>query len=452
MRISSPRKRIAILASVMLIGAMIVAAIGYGTGALGTAADISQDPTDTPEPAPTDTPEPAPTDTPEPAPTDTPDAAPTDTPEPAPTDTPDAAPTDTPEPAPTDTPDAAPTDTFMTNETNLNKMDVTLNLSHPEGVTLARRLVEISDVLVENFRPGVMNRMGLGYETLKEIRPDLVMLSISMAGGTGPEAHYTGYAPIFSALGGVGHLTGYPDSSATEIRFPVDVMVGITAAFAIIAALIHRQQTGEGQHIDLSAREAASCLIGDSIMDYTMNKHNQSRDANCDDVMAPHNCYPCKGEDKWISIAVNTDDEWSNLCRAMGNPSWTGDRRFTDGLSRLKHREELDSKISEWTSMYTHYELMHMLQKVGVAAVPSFNAEELCSDPHLTERGLLVVVDHLTLGAQTVFSPPAKFSLTPAKVSTPGPTLGQHNQYVFGELLELSSTEIADLMEREVIC
>jgi len=348
--------------------------------------------------------------------------------------------------------DAAPTDTFMTNETNLNKLDVTLNLGNPEGIRLAKRLVKISDVLVENFRPGVMDRMGLGYETLKETKPDLIMLSISMAGDTGPEAHYTGYAPIFSALGGVGHLTGYPDGPATEIRFPVDVMVGTTAAFATLAALIHRQQSGEGQYIDLSAREAASCLIGDSIIDYTMNGRNQSREANRDEIMAPHNCYPCKGEDKWISIAVKTDDEWSSLCQAMGNPSWTSDARFVDGLNRLRNKEELDVYISEWTSQYTHYELMHMLQKAGVAAVPSFNAEELCSDPHLTERGLLVVVDHPTLGAQTVFSPPAKLSSTPANISTPGPTLGQHNQYIFGELLNLSPQEIADLMDKEVIC
>ena len=348
--------------------------------------------------------------------------------------------------------EAAPTDTFMTNETNLNKLDVTLNLSNPKGITLAKRLVEISDVLVENFRPGVMDRLGLGYETLKEIKPDLIMCSISMAGGTGPEAHYTGYAPIFSALGGVGHLTGYPDGPATEIRFPVDVMVGTTAAFAILAALMHRHQSGEGQYIDLSAREAATCLIGDSIMDYTMNGHNQSRDANRDEVMAPHNCYPCKGEDKWISIAVKTEEEWAGLCQAMGNPSWTSEERFADGLSRLRNQKILDDFISEWTVQYTHYDLMHMLQEAGVAAVPSFNAEELCSDPHLTQRGLLVVVEHLTLGAQTVFSPPAKFSLTPAEVATPGPTLGQHNQYVFKELLNLSPEEISSLLKSEVIC
>jgi benzylsuccinate CoA-transferase BbsF subunit len=348
--------------------------------------------------------------------------------------------------------EAAPTDTFMTNETNLNKLDVTLNLSNPKGIALAKQLVGISDVLVENFRPGVMDKLGLGYKTLREIKPDLIMCSISMAGGTGPEAHYTGYAPIFSALGGMGHLTGYSDGPATEIRFPVDVMVGTTATFAILAALIHRHQGREGQYIDLSAREAASCLIGDSIMDYAMNGHNQSRSANRDEFMAPHNCYPCKGEDEWISIAVKTDEEWAGLCQAMGNPSWTSEARFADSFNRLRNQEILDDLISKWTSQYTHYDLMHILQKAGVAAVPSFNAEELCSDPHLTQRGLLVVVEHLTLGAQTVFSPPARFSLTPAEVSTPGPTLGQHNKYVFGELLNLSPEEISSLIKSEVIC
>jgi benzylsuccinate CoA-transferase BbsF subunit len=348
--------------------------------------------------------------------------------------------------------DAAPTDTFMTNETNLNKLDVTLNLANHEAIELAKRLVEISDVVVENFRPGVMDRLGLGYKSLAEIKPDLVMLSISMAGGTGPEAHYTGYAPIFSALGGVGHLTGYSDGPATEIRFPVDVMVGTTAAFAILSALVHRQETGEGQHIDLSAREAASCLIGDYVMDYTMNGRSPSREGNLDETMAPHGCYRCKGDDKWLSIAVKTDEEWAALCVAMSNPRWTEDERFSDGQSRLRNREALDALISEWTLEFTHYELMHRLQAAGVAAVPSFNAEELCSDPHLTERGLLVVVDHATLGAQTVFRPPARMSLTPAEVTAPGPPLGRDNRYVFGELLKIPSERIAELMEKEIIC
>lgn len=348
--------------------------------------------------------------------------------------------------------EAAPTDTFMTNENNVNKLDVTLNLSSPKAVELAKRLVGITDVLVENFRPGVMERMGLGYNALTQIKPDLIMLSISMGGNTGPEALYTGYAPIFAALGGLGHLTGYPDGPATEIRFPVDIMVGTTAAFVIVAALLHRQRTGEGQYIDLSAREAVSCLIGDSIVDYTMNGRNQSRAGNLDEAMAPHNCYPCKGPDKWIAIAIKSDEEWANLCRAMGEPAWTRDVRFADGFSRWKNRELLDSLLSEWTVNYTHYELMGMLQGVGVAAVPSFSAEELCTDRHLGQRNLLKVVDHLTLGAQTVFNPPAKLSLTPAEVTAPGPALGQHNRYVFGELLNLSPEEIDALIKDEVIC
>jgi len=136
----------------------------------------------------------------------------------------------------------------------------------------------------------------------------------------------------------------------------------------------------------------------------------------------------------------------------MGDPPWTREERFSDSAGRLRNRETLDAFISEWTAQHAHYELMHMLQKAGVAAIPSFDAQELCSDPHLTGRNLLVVVDHATLGAQSVFSPPAKLSLTPAQVETPGPTLGQHNHYVFGELLNLSPQRIAELIEQEVIC
>ncbi len=342
-------------------------------------------------------------------------------------------------------------DTFPSNATQLNKLGVSLDLAQPEAVELAKRLVARSDVVVENFRARVMEEYGLDYAVLREITPGLIMLSTSLAGKTGPEREYLGYMEIFGAIGGVGHLTGYPDGPPTWIRFSMDTMSAVTAAGAIAAALIHKQRTGEGQYIDFSSYEGAACLIGDALLDYAMNRRNQSRQGNLDDFMAPHNCYRCQGDDEWVSIAIATDEEWEAFCNAIGNPGWTDDERFADAHSRWQNQEQMDIFIQEWTMNYTHYEVMDILQKAGVAAVPSFNSPEIWGDPHLDARGLTVIVDHPALGAQPVLSPPWKLSRTPAEITRHGTMLGEYNEYVFGDLLGLSREEISRLASKGVI-
>jgi benzylsuccinate CoA-transferase BbsF subunit len=342
-------------------------------------------------------------------------------------------------------------DTFVSNITSLNKLGVTLDLTKPEAVELAKRLVARSDVVLENFRAKVMEGYGLDYPVLRKVNPNLIMLSTSLAGQTGPERNYLGYMEIFGALSGLGHLTGYPDGPPTWIRFSTDTMSAATAACAIIAALIYRQRTGEGQYIDLSSYEAAACLIGDSLLDYAMNHRNQSRQANLDDFMAPHNCYRCQGDEKWVSIVIATDEEWKSFCNAIGNPAWTKDERFCDACSRWQNQAEMDVFIQEWTMNYTHYEVMDILQKANVAAVPSFNSPEIWGEPHLDRRGLTIIVDHPVLGAQPVLAPPWKLSRTPAEIVTAGPSLGQHNEYVYCELLGLSTQEFSRLVNSGVI-
>jgi len=349
-------------------------------------------------------------------------------------------------------PEDMPTDTMTSNDTHLNKLGVTLDLTTPEGSELARRLVGIADAVVENFRPGVMERHGLSYQHLKEVKPDIVMLSSSYAGSSGPESGYVGYADTFAALGGLAHLTGYPDRPASEIRFPMDPLNATTGAVALMIALIHRQHTGEGQWIDLSASEGPTSLVAESIMDYTMNQREQTREGNLDESMAPHNCYRCLGEDKWVSIVVAEENEWETLCNAMGNPEWAKDRRVDTGYERWQNQEELDRLIQSWTIEHTSYEVMHTLQQVGVAAFPSLSANEIWADPHLEARSWSEIVDHPALGAQMVIKPPWKLSETPVRIKRHGPMLGQDNEYVFGELLGLSSADISQLVEREVIC
>ncbi len=337
---------------------------------------------------------------------------------------------------------------------NRGKLGITVDFTKPKGADLIKELIKKSDIVADNFTPGVLDKYSLGYESLAEIKPDIIVVSLCFAGHTGPLRGTRGYAPIITALAGLDSVVGYPDETIPcGPRFAFGDHVAAThGALAMLVALIHRNRTGEGQYIDMSAREASSVLIGDSLMDYTMNKRTQRREGNRDEVMAPHNCYRCRGEDKWVSIAIATEEEWQAFCHAIGDPEWANDARFSNALGRWQHQEEMDRMIQVFTLEHTHYEVMDILQKAGVAAIPSFNAAELCSDRHLDERGLLVVVDHPTLGAQMVFSPPWKMSLTPAEILTPGPPLGQHNEYVFCELLGLSQAEYSRLVEKEVIC
>jgi len=338
----------------------------------------------------------------------------------------------------------------MFNSMNASKLGITLNLTHPKGVKLAKRLVKISDVVVDNFRAGVLDKLGLGYSALKEIKPDIIMLSASSHGATGPESKYSGFAVTMGPLSGLSHVTGYPGGPPAILRNSVDARIGNAAAFATLVALNYRQETGKGQFIDLSAREALSCSMGEVIMDYTMNGRVQSRNGNRDDIMAPHNCYRCKGEDKWVSIAISNDEEWEAFCQTIGNPKWTKEERFSDQLRRWQNQKELDRLIEEWTIAHTHYEVMEILQRVGVAAVPSFSNEDLFNDPHCQKREYLVPVQHPEVGQVFAIAPPWKFSATPARVTGPAPLLGEHNDYVFGELLGMSKDEIAKLAEENV--
>lgn len=337
------------------------------------------------------------------------------------------------------------------NNANLNKKGVTINISRPEGAELARKLVAASDVAVENMRPGVMDRLGLGYQDLVQVKPDIIMLSSSGFGSVGPYRKYAGYAPIFAAFGGLAHLTGYEDGDPNTMSGVMDLRVGTASAFAVLAALLHRKKTGEGQHIDLSSSECVSCLVGPELMEYSMNERSPHRCGNQDAVMAPHNCYRCKGDDKWVSIAVANDDEWKALCNVMGNPAWAEDEAYGDIYSRWQHREQLDKRIEKWTSSHTHYEVMALLQGVGVAAMPSLSAEEILSDPHTKARGLITEVEHPVLGRKVVVNPSWKMSETPARIEKASPLLGEHNEEIFGDLLGIPKKEIAKLMEDKVI-
>ncbi|MGL5436505.1 MAG: CaiB/BaiF CoA transferase family protein [Lachnospiraceae bacterium] len=337
------------------------------------------------------------------------------------------------------------------NNANLNKKSITLDLKNPDAIALAKKIVAKSDIVLENMRPGVMDKLGLGYKELAAVKPDLIMISCSGFGSGGPYGHYAGYAPIFAAFGGLAHLTGYEDAEPNTMSGVMDLRVGTMAASAILSALIYRKNTGEGQYIDLSSSECVSSLIGAELLEYPMNQQSPHRRGNDDEIMAPHNVYRCAGDDKWISIAVANDEEWHALCKVMGNPEWVKQDAFADQAGRWANRKIIDGHISEWTPDFEDYDLMYMLQDAGVAAMPSFCAEEILSDPHIKAREKLLEVEHPALGKKWVISAPWNMSETPARIHKAAPLLGEDNETVFAEWAGLSKEEIAAYLEDEVI-
>ncbi|MEE8399946.1 MAG: CoA transferase [Desulfobacterales bacterium] len=346
---------------------------------------------------------------------------------------------------------SGPDSSSVFNSLNLNKASAALNLKHPEAIKLAKRLLEISDVTMENMRPGVVERLGLGYEAVKKVKPDIIYLSSSACGQTGPEREYVGYAPTFAAMAGLSFLTGYEDWPPSNFMGSIDLKSAATSAFALLAALCHHQKTGEGQYIDLASQEAIAAMSGDVFMEYVMNQKVPQRKGNRDEGAAPHNCYRCRGEDRWISIAVVTDEEWIALCRTMEMPELAGDERFLDGPRRRQNQLDLDSIITGWTRDQDDYALMERLQQAGVAAAPSLSSEGLFNDPHLRDRGIYTQVDHPVMGKDWVITPPWRLSETPAQIHRHAPLLSEHNEYVFCELLGMSAEEVAILEEEKVI-
>jgi crotonobetainyl-CoA:carnitine CoA-transferase CaiB-like acyl-CoA transferase len=228
-------------------------------------------------------------------------------------------------------------------------------------------------------------------------------------------------------------------------------MVGVAMAYAVLAALYCRRRTGKGQHIDLAMAEVVTAMIPEAIMDYVMNKRDGGRQGNSDEVMVPHNVYRCQGVDKWVAIAVDNEEEWQNLCRAVGHPEWLADERFTDRRSRKVHEQALDTLLTVWTRERSQTEIMHLLQKVGVAATPVYDTESLIADPQFQHRDFLVSLDHPVTGNHAVAGIPGKYSAIDKLRYTPAPCLGQDNEQVFGDMLGLSQEEIKQLQEEKVI-
>ena len=335
-------------------------------------------------------------------------------------------------------------------QVNASKRSVTLNLKEPRALELAYDLVRISDVVLENFRPGVMDRLGLGYPQLREIKPDVIMVSLSSNGQTGPEARYAGYAPMFAALGGLGYLTGYPDGPPVELRHAMDHTGGMMAAFSAVAALCAHRNHQVGQRADVAVRDIATAFMGHSLMDTAMNQRDAQRLGNRDDSMAPHGVFPCRGNDQWITIAIADDDEWRRLKDVMNNPVWADSEVYGDAFLRWQNQDALEAELSEWTTTHDAFDLTTQLQDQGIAAFPSLSADQLMEDAHLAERNVFPVTTDPTRGEQRAVAPPWRFSATPTDPLRWTPELGQDNHEVFCGLLGMNETELKTLQQAQI--
>lgn len=339
------------------------------------------------------------------------------------------------------------------NQWNQGKRSVRLNLAMAEAVAIAKSLVPHCDLVVENFAPGVMARMGLGYDVLCELRSDIIMLSLSGYGQTGPYSRFVSYGGLLGAQSGLFSISGYTSASPGETGITYgDPNSGAIGAYAAIAALIHRARTGQGQHIDVSLWEALETLLPEAWLEYAMNGKEPSVLANRDRWMAPHNCYKSKGDaEQWVTIAVGDEREWRMLCEVIGQPSLARDPRFLTAALRKGHEDELDAIITHWTSERDRWDVTEMLQRVGVAAMPTLGNKDIAVDPHLRERGFFVELEHPEVGRRTHAGIPWTMSGTECRVRRPAPIFGADTDDVLTTLLGYSAEQIEGLHKTGVL-
>ena len=343
---------------------------------------------------------------------------------------------------------------------NHNKRSIALNLRVEGSVELAKQLVSHCDVVLENFRPGVLERFGLDYEALRERRPNLLMVSISGNGQDGPEARYGAYAAIFAALGGLAYLTAYPDGIPTEWRGSVDQRVGVTAFQAALAGIHRLRRTGLGGHISVSGRETTTTLIGNALIAAQASATAPEPMGNEDRIMAPHGCFLTADPESWVALEVGSDAEWEALCEVSGLAASQDDERFGDGFRRWKHRAELNALVSEWMRTQDALDVVERLQARGVVAAPSYRMDQVAEDEHLSRRSAF---RRYPLSASAPDGgEPTYFHLLAAPWSFDGSRdavfeirkmadFASDNEYVYRELLGLSETRYQELVEAGVI-
>ena len=356
--------------------------------------------------------------------------------------------------------------TFQT--LNRGKRSLTLDLRSDPAKDLLKELVQVSDVVLENFTPRVMARFGLDYASLRAVKPDLIMISNTGFGHSGPWRNFGAMATSLEPTHGTGAFMGYlepdDDGGLAPGQVPAkmgnsytDFLATWTGLTAVMASLLHRARTGRGMWVDLAMYQVGVSFVGEGLLDFGFNGRRTRRMGNRHPVMAPHGCYPCKGTDEWVTLAVRDDGDWLALCRVLeedGSPEVAQDERFASPMSRIENQDDLDRIMGEWTSTQTQYQVMEKLQAAGIPAGPVLNARGLLSDPHFRARGFFEAVDHPSatgLGRREYIGRGWKLSRDNLAIGGPAPLLGEHNAYVLHDILGLSEYEIESLQKEDLI-
>lgn len=328
-----------------------------------------------------------------------------------------------------------------------NKFGITVDLTQSSGMDIFKRLVAVSDAFVENNVTETMDKLGISYEMMRQVNPRIIMLRMPAYGNSGVYSNFRSLGVHMEGVIGHTIVRGYEDmdqSSSTNV-YAADAAGGAQGAFAMLAALHFRKRTGKGQLIELAQSENMMPYVGRYFMDYSMNGRDSSTLGNRH-TSAIQGCYPCAGEDRWVNITLFDDSDWVAFCGALGNPDWTLDERFSTHSGRYESQRALDTHISEWTHKHGHYEVMHILQNVGVAAGPVMDQRDAFDDPHLRERGIFEEVYHEDVeGSHLYVGAPYRMSDMPIRIRRGPVQLGQDNEYVYKQVLGLSDQEYAEL-------
>ena len=332
-----------------------------------------------------------------------------------------------------------------------NKKCITLNLRVEEGQKLLKEIVKECDFLLENFRPGTMEKWGLGYEELKKINPGLIMIRVSGYGQTGPSSTKAGYGSIGEAMGGMRNLAGDPSNPPSRVGLSIgDSLAATYATLGALMALHHRERTGEGQVVDSAIYESVLAMMESVIPEYTQAGHIRERTGSVLPKIAPSNAYPTVDGD--ILIGANQDSVFARLCEAMGRPEMATDERYVSHIARGTHQEELDDIIADWTRGQSASDVLTLMDKHGVPAGKIYKAPDMLEDPQFKARDSIVKVDHPTFDKLYMQNVSPKLSATPGEIKWAGPVeMGQHNDEIYGDFLGKSSDEMDKLKDAGVI-
>lgn len=337
------------------------------------------------------------------------------------------------------------------NTINTSKYSVNINTAKPKGKELAKRLIAWADIVTENYAGGSMKEMGFGYEVCKEINPDVIMMSSSMMGQTGPWSILPGYGDLLSAISGVNEISGWPDYPPAEIGYYTDYVAPRFNAMTLLAAIDYWRRTGKGQYLDIAQHQGGLQYVLPLILDYSINGRVAGRNGNRDDYASPHGIFRCKGEDRHIALSVYNDAEWSGLCRVAADQPWTKDPKFVTFSSRKANEDELEALILAWTLGQDDEQLMHRLQAEGIAAGMLMGPQDfLEKNEHIKARNFYKEIDHPEIGTIHVPRQPCVLSRTPCEVRR-APLMGEHTDYVLKEFLHMTDDEIAELVVEEVL-